>query len=105
MASTKANAASLKQPEGFESRDLSDNTEIGASWLGRLIIGVQQLRDEVDPQVVVQQISEELPDFLAVRQHLINVLRFLEIKLASEASRYSAGLLADRFQNLRAMGQ
>ena len=67
MASTKANAANLKQPEAFASRELSDNTEIGATWLGRLIIGIQQLRDEVDPQVVVKQISEDLPDFLAIR--------------------------------------
>lgn len=105
MASTKANAASLKQPEAFESRDLSDNTEMGATRLGRLIIGIQQLRDEVDPQVVVQQISEELPDFLAVRQHLVNMLRFMQVKLASKESRDAAELLADRLQNLRALGQ
>ena len=105
MARTKASAANLKQPEDFAARDLSDNTELGTTWLGRLMIGIQQLREEVDPQVVVKLISEDLPDLLAIRQHLVTMLRFMQVKLASEESRDAAELLADRLQTLRALGQ
>jgi len=105
LASSQANAAALKQPERFTSRELSDSSEIGATWLGRLIIGIQQVRDEVEPQTVVRQISQDLPDFLAIRQNLIDMLRFLEAKCADTATCEAAELLADRMQNLRALGQ
>ncbi len=105
LASSKANAAALKQPEHFAARELSDNSELGATWLGRLFIGIQQVRDEVEPQTVVQQISQDLPDFLAVRQNLVDMLRFLEAKCSDTDTREAAELLADRLQNLRALGQ
>jgi len=69
------------------------------------VLGIQQRREEVDPQVVVKLISEDLPDLLAIRQHLVTMLRFMQVKLASEESRDAAELLADRLQTLRALGQ
>lgn len=105
MASTEANAAALKQPEGFTARELSDSSEIGATWLGQLIIGVQQVLNEIGPQIVVQQLSQELPDFLSIRANLVDILRFLESKAEDQKTRDAAELLADRMKNLKALGQ
>jgi putative DNA methylase len=67
MGSMAANSARLKRVTEFASRDLTDSTEIGPTWLGRLIIGLQQLLAETEPAVVVGQIQEDLPDFLEIR--------------------------------------
>ena len=40
MADMTANKARLKGVQDFSSRDLSDNTEFGATWLGQLTIGL-----------------------------------------------------------------
>lgn len=56
-------------------------------------------------QTVVQQISQDLPDFLAIRQNLVDMLRFLETKCVDTATCKASELLADRMQNLRALRQ
>lgn len=43
MASMAPNKARLKSIEEFTSRDLGDSTEIGPTYLGHLIIALQQL--------------------------------------------------------------
>ena len=50
MTSMTANKAQLKHVTDFASRDLTESTELGASWLGRLIIGLQQLLAETEPR-------------------------------------------------------
>jgi len=105
MASTKANEAALKQPEQFTSRELGDSTELGATWLGRVIVGIQQVLVEVEPQTVVNQMSEELPAFLENRLALVDLLRFLEKKTQDANTRDAAELLADQIQNRRVLGQ
>ncbi|MEM1689935.1 MAG: hypothetical protein QXF64_05540, partial [Candidatus Hadarchaeales archaeon] len=64
MGNMAANSAGLKRVTEFASRDLTDSTEIGSTWLGRIIIGLKQLLEEVEPQVVIGQIQEDLPDFM-----------------------------------------
>jgi len=105
MASIKANEAALKQPEQFTSRELGDSTELGATWLGRVIVGIQQVLAEVEPQTVVNQMSEELPAFLENRLALVDLLRFLEKKTQDANTRDAAELLANQIQNRRVLGQ
>ncbi|MQV20281.1 DUF1156 domain-containing protein [Sinorhizobium meliloti] len=105
MGNMAANSARLKRVNEFASRDLTDSTEIGATWLGRLIIGLQQLFAEAEPQVVVSQIQEDLPDFLEVRPLLINMLSFIERKAFEQEVRDAAEILCGRLKNLRAFSQ
>mgnify|MGYP003110296299 FL=1 len=105
MGDMKANAARLKRVSEFTSRELTDSTEIGPTWLGHLIIGLQQLLAEVEPQAVIQQFQQDLPDFMEVRPLLIDMLRFMERKASEATVREVAEVLGARLKNLRALGQ
>ena len=105
MGNMAANSARLKRVTEFASRDLTDSTEIGPTWLGRLIIGLQQLLAEMEPKVVVGQIQEDLPDFLEIRRQLIDMLSFIERKAPEKEVRDAAEVLGGRLKNLRAFSQ
>lgn len=105
MASLTANKARLKRVTEFASRDLTDSTEIGATWLGRLIIGLQQLLNEIEAPTVISQLQAEMPDFLDIRPLLIDVLAFIERKAPEPQIREAAEILGARLRNLRALGQ
>ena len=105
MGNMAANSARLKRVTEFASRDLTDSTEFGPTWLGRLIIGLQQLLSETEPAVVVAQIQEDLPDFLEIRPLLIDMLSFIEQKAPEEEVWSTAEVLGGRFKNLRAFNQ
>lgn len=101
MASMTANGSRLKQVDEFGSRELTGSTEIGPTWLGHLIIAIQQLLAEVEPQSVVKTLMEDLPDYLEVRPKLIDLVRFLENKSRNEAVRSAAEVLVSRMQTQR----
>lgn len=101
MASMTANGARLKQADEFASRELTEGTEIGPTWLGHLIIAIQQLLAEVEPQSVIKTLMEDLPDYLEIRPKLIDLARFLEKKSRSETVRAAAEVLASRMQTQR----
>lgn len=105
MGDMAANSARLKRVTEFASRDLTDSTEIGPTWLGQLIIGLQQLLAETEPTVVVGQIQEGLPDFLEIRRPLIDMLSFIERKAPEKEVRDAAEVLSGRLKNLRAFSQ
>lgn len=105
MSSMSANSAGLKQPSEFTSRDVTDSTEIGPTWLGSLIVAIQQVLKEVEIKVVVQQLMEDIPEFLDVRIKLIDMARFLATKTSEVSVRNAAEVIADRLQNQRALGQ
>ncbi len=105
MGDMTANKARLKSVTEFGSRDLTGSTEIGASCLGRVIIGLQQLLDEVEPQLVISQIQMEVPDFIEIRPILIEILGFIERKGSEIEIRNAAEILGSRLRNLRVLGQ
>jgi adenine-specific DNA methylase len=105
MGDMAANNARLKTVSEFASRDLSSSTEIGPTWLGQLIIGLQQLLAEVEPQVVIEQIQADMPEFLEARPLLIDMLAFIESKASQPEVRTVAEVLGARMKNLRALGQ
>ncbi|MDM5130178.1 DUF1156 domain-containing protein [Aeromonas piscicola] len=105
MGSMAANNAQLKTVSEFASRDLTDSTEIGSTWLGYLIIGLQQILNEKEPQTVVNQLQADLPDFMEARPILIDILAFIEKKAPEQATRDAADVLGARLKNMRALGQ
>ena len=105
MGDMAANNARLKSVPEFASRDLTDSTEIGPTWLGQLTIGLQQLLAEVEPQVVIGQIQADLPEFMEARPLLIDMLAFVERKASQPEVRTAAEVLGARMKNLRALGQ
>lgn len=105
MGNTAANKARLKHVTEFTSRDLTESTEIGATWLGRVIIALQQLLAELEPQTVISQIQAEMPDFIEIRPLLIDMLAFIERKALEPEVRGVAEVLGARLRNLRALGQ
>lgn len=104
MGSMAANKAQLKRIPEFESRDLTESNEIGSTWLGQLIIGLQQLLAEVEPQTVISHFQEELPDFMEIRPVLIDMLKFFENKAPEQTTRDVAEVLGARLRNMRALG-
>ncbi|CNI39061.1 hypothetical protein [Yersinia pseudotuberculosis] len=105
MGNMTASKAQLKRIPEFASRDLTDSTEIGSSWLGHLIIGIQQILNETDPQIIIGQLQGDLPDFMEVRPILIDILTFIETKAPEKATREAAEVLGARLKNMRAFGQ
>lgn len=105
MGNMTANKAQLKQIPEFASRDLTDSTEIGSTWLGHLIIGLQEILNEKEPQTVISQLQADLPDFMEVRLILIDMLTFIEKKAPEKATRDAAEVLGARLKNMRALGQ
>tara|TARA_A200000159_G_C7338503_1_gene346119 strand:+ start:4915 stop:7929 length:3015 start_codon:yes stop_codon:yes gene_type:complete len=104
MGSMAANKAQLKRIPEFASRDLTESNEIGSTWLGQLIIGLQQLLAEAEPQTVISHLQEELPDFMEIRPVLIDILKFVENKAPEQATRDVAEVLGARLRNMRALG-
>ena len=105
MGNMTANKAELKRIPEFASRDLTDSTEIGSTWLGHLVIGLQQILNENEPQAVISQLQADLPDFMEVRPILIDMLTFIEKKAPEKATRDAAEVLGARLKNMRALGQ
>ena len=105
MGNMAANKARLKHVTEFTSRDLTESTEIGATWLGGVIIGLQQLLDEIEPQTVISQLQAEMPDFMEIRPLLIDMLVFIERKTPEPEVRGVAEVLGARLRNLRVLGQ
>lgn len=105
MGNMTANKAQLKRIPEFASRDLTDSTEIGSTWLGHLVIGLQQILNEKEPQTVISQLQEDLPDFMEVRPILIDMLTFIEKKAPEKTTRDAAEVLGSRLKNMRALGQ
>lgn len=101
MGDMRPNNARLKRVSEYASRDLTDATEIGASRLGRLIIALQQLLKDTEPQVIVDQMRGEMADFLEIRSLLVDVLTFLERKSPEPEVRTAAEVLGARLKNLR----
>ena len=105
MGNMTANKARLKHVTEFTSRDLTESTEIGATWLGRVIIGLQQLLAEVEPQTIISQFQAEMPEFIDIRPLLIDMLGFIERKARQPEVRDVAEVLSARLRNMRALSQ
>ncbi len=101
MGDMRPNHARLKRVTEFASRDLTESTEIGVTKLGRLIIALQQMLKDTEPQVIVEQIKNEMADFLEVRPLLVDMLAFIERKSTEPNVRSAAEVLGARLKNLR----
>ncbi|MFC3909675.1 anti-phage-associated DUF1156 domain-containing protein [Legionella dresdenensis] len=105
MGNMTANEARLRRISEFSSRDLTESNEIGATWLGHIIIGLQQLLIDVDPQAVISQLQAELPDFMEIRNLLVDILKFIEIKAPEKETRVAAETFGARLRNMRVLSQ
>ena len=56
---------------------------------------------DTEPQVIVEQIKNEMADFLEVRPLLVDMLAFIERKSTETAVRCVAEVLGARLKNLR----
>lgn len=101
MGDKRPNQARLKRVSEYASRELADATEIGASRLGRLIIALQQLSKDTEPQVIVDQLRSEMADFLEARSLLVDMLVFIARKAPEPEVRTAAEVLGARLKNLR----
>jgi len=101
MASMAPNEARLKQVTEFASRDLTDSTELGATRLGRLVIALQQMRADLEPQTIISQLQAEMADFLEARPLLVDLLAFVERKAPEADVRTAAEVLGARLKNQR----
>jgi putative DNA methylase len=101
MASIKPNAARLKAVTEFQSRDLTDRTEIGPTPLGALIIAIQEFLAEKDPAVVMANLRDALVDYLDKRPILMDMADFIAAKARGPESRRAAEAIASRIRHQR----
>ena len=101
MASMAPNKARLKCIAEFSSRDLSDSTEIGPTYLGKLIIALQQLLQDKEPQTVIDYLHSDIANFLEARPLLIDITEFIAAKTRDSQVRDVAEILVARMRNQR----
>ncbi|PPD03259.1 MAG: DNA methylase, partial [Methylobacter sp.] len=101
MASMAPNKARLKSVEEFTSRDLTDSTEIGPTYLGKLIIALQQLLQDKEPQTVLDYLNSDITNFLEARPMLIDMANFIASKTKVSKVRDAAEVLSARLRNQR----
>ncbi|MEI6333833.1 MAG: anti-phage-associated DUF1156 domain-containing protein [Methylococcaceae bacterium] len=101
MASMAPNKARLKSIEEFTSRDLTDSTEIGPTYLGKLIIALQQLLQDKEPQSVIDYLHSDITNFLEARPLLIDITEFIATKTRENKVRDVAEILVARMRNQR----
>ncbi len=101
MASMAPNKARLKSIAEFSSRDLSDSTEIGPTYLGKLIIALQQLLQDKEPQTVIDYLHSDIANFLEARPLLIDITEFIAAKTRDSQVRDVAEILVARMRNQR----
>lgn len=101
MASMAPNKARLKSVEEFTSRELTDSTEIGPTYLGKLIIALQQLLQDKEPQTVIDYLHSDVTNFLEARPLLIDMAGFIAAKTRVPNVRDAAEILSARLRNQR----
>jgi putative DNA methylase len=101
MASLKPNAARLKAVTEFKPRDLTDRTEIGPTPLGTLIVAIQEFLADKDPEVVMANLRDAVPDYLGLRPKLVDMTSFIAAKARQPETRRAAEAIASRMRNQR----
>ncbi len=101
MASMAPNKARMKSVEEFTSRDLTDSTEIGPTYLSKLIIALQQLLQDKEPQTVIDFLHSDVTNFLEARPLLIDMTEFVAAKTKVNKVRDAAEILSARLRNQR----
>ncbi len=84
MASVRPNAARLRGAEDFGTRTGFDIPDFGAGIVRATLFGIDGLAREMDPDVVLQQMREILPDYFKRRGDLIDVADYLARRRGSE---------------------
>ncbi|MGB4336477.1 MAG: anti-phage-associated DUF1156 domain-containing protein [Chromatiaceae bacterium] len=101
MASIKPNAARLKAITEFKPRDLTDHTEIGPTPLGALIVALQEFLADREPEVVMANLRDAVPDYLHRRPLLIDLAAFIAAKARGPETRRAAEAIASRIKHQR----
>lgn len=106
MSNTTANKAKLKLISEFTTSDLSENNELGRTWLGQLIVALQPLaNDNTIMEYVLTELQKSVSDFLLAREDLINLLEYIIVKSPETEIREAATLLKGQLRNLRIFNQ
>ncbi len=98
MASMAPNKARMKSVEEFTSRDLTDSTAFGPTYLGKLIIALQQLLQDKEPQTVIDFLHSDVTNFLEARPLLIDMTDFIAAKTRVTKVRDAAEILVARIR-------
>ncbi|MFZ1536027.1 MAG: hypothetical protein WAT23_01370 [Chromatiaceae bacterium] len=101
MASIKPNASRLKSVTEFKPHDLTDRTEIGPTPLGALIVALQEFLADREPEVVMANLRDAVPDYLHRRPLLIDLAGFIVAKARGPEIRRAAEAIASRLRNQR----
>jgi putative DNA methylase len=101
MASIRPNAARLKSVTEFKPRDLTDRTEIGPTPLGALIVTIQEFLAEKEPEMVMANLRDAVPDYLHRRPVLMDMVAFVAAKVRAVEVRRAAEAIASRIRHQR----
>ncbi len=101
MGNIKPNAAQLKSVTEFKPRDFTDRTEIGPTPLGALIVALQEFLADREPEVVMANLRDAVPDYLHRRPLLIDLAAFIAAKARGPEIRRAAEAIASRIKHQR----
>ena len=96
-----ANKARPKAVRTFQSRDLTDSTELGHTDLGRLIVALPELCADKPVDMVMAGLQDDMPDLLDARERLIDMIQYLGAHTDQARVRNAAEVLAGRLRNQR----
>jgi hypothetical protein len=88
----------VKRISDYKFCELIDFTEIGTTKLGQIIIGLQQLIKDIEPQVIIDQLCTTTIDFLEIYPLLVDMLAFIERKSSELKVQRAADVLGARLK-------
>ena len=101
MANTKANSARLNSSLEFGKNEMSEGSELYNTLLRGILYAIMELQTGVDGDLVLNHITQNVPDYYRMREPLIGIAHYLASKLShfrpDEAR--AAGVLEELVRN------
>ncbi|RWI67696.1 MAG: DUF1156 domain-containing protein [Mesorhizobium sp.] len=102
MASMKPNAARLKRAADFGSRSGFEIVDFGSGIIRSLLYGIDALAREVEPDVVLVQLQDIVPEYFRRRPDMIEIAEYLARRRGRDDDEgRNAAVLANLLRNER----
>ncbi|UIJ83131.1 anti-phage-associated DUF1156 domain-containing protein [Rhizobium leguminosarum] len=102
MASMRPNAARLKQATDFGSRSGFEIADFGSGIIRSLLYGIEALAREIEPDVVLIQLHDMVPDYFRRRSDMIEIAEYLARRRGrDDGEGRNAAVLANLLRNER----
>lgn len=101
MASQRPNAARLKNSTDFGQRSGFEEPDFGRGIVRAVLFGIDALIREVEPDVVLDQLRDLMPDYFRRRADMIEIAEYLARRRGSDDEGRNASIMANLMRNER----